>query len=157
MRSVNAHGPGLMRRPSVELLVEPVAPPTKPLRDGQPWHHDVGSRRHLDALAPAADVNPDRTERNRARNAETALPNLDRPDRAAAFAEVVGPVGDHVIEAAADQPERHGPGHEFADDALRSAAGPPAALRQDDADDDAHDDAQRVATDRERPEVPDPV
>src|SRR5450631_1645928 len=157
MRSVNAHGPGQMGRPSVELLVEPVAPPAKALRDRQPWHHDVGSRRHLDALAPAADVNPDRPERDRPGNAETALPDLDRPDRAATLAEVVGPVGEHVIHAAADEPERHRPGGEFTDYALRSAARPPAALRQHDADDDADDDAQRVATDRERTEVPDPV
>jgi hypothetical protein len=66
-------------------------------------------------------------------------------------------VGGHVVEPAADEPERHRPDREVLDLPGPAAARGPPPLADPDRGDDAEDDRQRVAADRDRPEVPDPV
>ena len=102
--------------------------------------------------APMTDA--ERAERDGAPDAEAAAPDVQRGDGVAALAEVELPVGDHVVEPAADEAERHRPDRQVADLAGTAAAGDPAPLADPDGDDDAEDDAQRVAADRQRPEVP---
>ena len=106
-------------------------------------------------MPTAAQPHADAAERDGAPDAETALPDVERGDRLPALAEVEPPVGDDVVEPAADQAERYGPDRDVAHLAGLAAAGHPALLAEPDRDDDAQDDAQRVGTDGQRPEVPD--
>src|SRR5690606_9942048 len=84
-------------------------------------------------------------------------PDVERGDRVAALTEVELVVGDHVVEPAADEAERHRPDGDVADLPGLSAACHPALLAEPDGHDDAEDDRERVGAQRERPEVPDPL
>src|SRR5690606_2796852 len=86
---------------------------------------------------------------------EAALPDPQGAQRVAARAEVGAPVGDHVVEPAADQAERHREHGDVGDDALLPAARHEPPLAPEHRDDDPGDDAQRVGPDRDRSEHPD--
>ena len=117
----------------------------------------VDHRRDPDPLAPGADHRADRAEGDRAPDAEAAVPDVEDLPRVAVGAEVELVVGGDVVEPAADQAERHRPDREVLDLAGAAAAGRPAPLADPDRGDDAEDDRERVAADRERAEVPDAV
>jgi hypothetical protein len=60
-----------------------------------------------------------------------------------------------VVDARPDDAERHGDRGDVGDDPPRAAPGHPAALADDDREDDTGDDRQRVRPQRHRAEVPD--
>ena len=117
----------------------------------------VGHERQRYALAAARDPRADRAQRDRARDAEAAVPDLQRVDRVLARPEVAPPVRAHVVEPAADQPERHGPHGDVDHGPVRAATRHEPPLTPPDGDDDAGDDAQCVRPDRHRSEMPDPL
>src|SRR5699024_1272021 len=117
-------------RPAVELLVEVVAEPADGLRGQDAGRDGVTERRQLDPAAPTADPRTQRTDRDRAPDAQAAVPDLQRVDRfgRAIGAEVGAPVGEHVIQPAADQAERHRPHGDVEHRALLAAARYPGPI-----------------------------
>jgi len=99
-----------------------------------------------------------RIEKMVARQKESAFGSSD--------CEFLRQLGEHVAEDAAparghrhhqqdaDQAEGHRPDRQVADLPRDAAAGDPAPLADPDREHDAEDDAQRVAADRDGPEVP---
>jgi hypothetical protein len=106
---VDLQRPGLGRRPPEQLLVEPVPPAAHRLRDQDAGCHRVEHGRDPDSLRARAEPDADRAEGDRAPDAEAAAPDVERLDRAPALAEVEVVVGDHVVDPAADDAERHRP------------------------------------------------
>ena len=115
----------------------------------------IGSSR----MPAAAGADPRRRARRarsrprcRGRRARRRAPSIGLPARA----EVEVVVGDHVVEPAADEAERHRPHREVADLARAGRRGPPSAARRSRcATTMPRMIAQRVAADRQRAEVPD--
>src|SRR5450432_2001330 len=122
MGGVDAHRPGQIRRATVQLLVEPVAPATQTLGEHEAGRDAVGDGRHLYASAAAPDVGAHGSDRDRSGDAEPALPELQLATRTATLAEVLGPAGEHVVQPATDQTERHRPGGDLVDDPDRTTA-----------------------------------
>ena len=149
--------PGQVGGLAEKLLVEPVAPAAERLCDQHAGCHRIHDGQDLDPLQLGTDHHAQGAHRDRAPDAESALPDVERLPGAAALAEVELVVGGDVVEPAADEAERDGPHGEVADLPRLAAAGHPAALAHPDRDDDPGDDAQRVAPDRERAELPDPL
>ena len=147
--------PRQFRVAAVELLVEVVADPPDRLGERDSRRDRVGREGQRHPLAPAGDPRTERTQRDRARDAETAVPDLQRVDRVLAGTEVTPPVGRDVVEPAAHQPERHRPHGDVDDGAGRPTPGTVAPITKPDGHDDADDDAQRVGPDRQRPQMPD--
>src|SRR5439155_23152849 len=106
------------------------------------------------SLAVAADPRAEYPERDRAPDAQTAVPDLERVDRVLALAEVLLVVGDDVVQPPADDAEHDGPARDVPDVVALAAPGPPPARREGQRDEDADDDAQRVGTDGKRSEMP---
>src|SRR5690606_3206388 len=100
------------------------------------------------------DPRADTAQRDGTPDAQAAVPDLDRVQRIPALTEVPVRVGDHVVEPAADQAERHRPHGDVDDETGAAAARLPAPLAPPDGDDDADDDAQRVGADRDRADFP---
>ena len=151
---VDLQAPRQVGGPAVELLVEPVAPAPDRLRHEHAGSQRVDQRQHLDALGPRAEPQPEGAEGDRPPHPQAAAPEVQRGDGVAALPEVELPVGDHVVEPAADQAEGHRPDRQVADLPRDAAARDPAPLADPDREHDAEDDAQRVAADRDGPEVP---
>ena len=154
---VDAQPPRQGRRATEELLVEPVAPAPGRLGQDDARRESVRHRRERDSLAVAGDPGPDATEDDRAPDAETAVPDLERVHRVAAGAEVRLRRRQQVIEPAPEDPERHGPHGDVSDGPSSTAPLPPTTVAEPDGDEDADDDAERVPPDRERSEVPHPL
>jgi hypothetical protein len=150
---VDLKGPGEIRGPPVQLLVEPVAPPADGLREGDAGRHRVRVRGERDAAAAAADPGAQRTEGDRAPDAEAAVPDLEGVDPVAALAEVELVIGDDVVEPSADEAEGHGPHGDVRDRADTAAAFDPAATAEPYGEEDADDDAEGVAAQRDRSEM----
>jgi hypothetical protein len=142
--------PGQVGLAAVQLLVEPVAPAADGLREGDTGSERVGPRGQRDAAPAAADPGADRAQRDRAPDAEAALPDLEGVDPVLTLAEVQLVVGDHVVEPTADQAERHGPDGDVGDRPGLAAPGDPASVAVPDGYEDADDDAERVAAQRKR-------
>src|SRR5699024_1107671 len=122
--------------------------------------HDAGSDRvghggQRYALPATSDPRADPTQRDRAPDAEPAVIDLEDVQRILTRAEVELIVGDDVVQAPADQSEQHGNHGDVGDRALRAATCGPTAFSPPDRHGNADDDAQRVRTDRQGPEVPD--
>ena len=142
--------------PAVQLLVEVVAQPADGLRQHDARSNGVTEGRQRNPPAAAGNPGTHTAEEDRAPDTEAALPDPQRgTDTSPARTEVGFPVGEQVIEPAADQPERHSPQRHVVDDAPFAAAGGPPAVTDEQGGDDAGDDAQRVRPDRDRPEIPD--
>ncbi len=156
-RGRDVQGPRQVGRLAVQLLVEPVAPAADGLREGDAGRDGVGVGGQRDATATAADPGADRSERDRAPDAEAALPDLEGVHPVTALAEVQLVVRDHVVEAAAEQSERHGPDSDVGHRADPPATGDPAFVAEPDGYEDADDDAERVATQRDGTEVDHPA
>ncbi len=153
-RGVDLEPPRQRRRRPEELLVEPVAQPTDRLRDEEPGRDGVRERREADALTARADPRADRTECDRAPDAEPALPDVQRRHRVSPGAEVRVRGGDDVIEPPTDDAERHRPVDDRQDLVGVAATLDPAPVGEGDGDEDADDDRQGVRAQREGPEVP---
>ena len=106
----------------------------------------VRERRERDALAPAADPGADAAERDRAPDAQAAVPDPERgPGARPRRSRLV--VGDHVVDPAADDPERDRPDGDVGD---RARAPPRATQRLSPiqiGDEDPGEDAQGVGPD----------
>src|SRR5262245_12961067 len=139
---------------AVELLIGPVPPAADGLGDGDAWRCDVGDRRKWDALPPAGDPRSKRSHRDRTPDPDAALPDRKGLPRMAAIAEIRIWSRDHVVDPGADDSERHRPDRDLADDPSPAAARDPAAFADPHRRDHPEDDAERVATDREGPQVP---
>src|SRR5699024_7556469 len=139
----------------VELLVEIVAQPADALRERDARGDRVAQGTDGPGpLPPEADVRAERAERDRAPDPQTAVHDVERLDGVLPLAEVAVPVGGHVVEASAHEPERDGPQGGVQHHALAPAARDPALLAPPHGHDDPEDDAQRVRADRQRAEVP---
>ena len=156
VQAVDLQAPRHAGRAAVELVVEPVAPPPEALREQHSGRRRVGEHDQRDALAAAADPRTERAERDRAPDAQPAVPDLDRVERAGArlAVEVQLGVGHHVVEPAADDAEHDRPARDVPDVLARAAplAHPPR--REPQREEDARHDAQRVRTDRDRAQMP---
>src|SRR5690606_33006063 len=133
---------------------EVVAEAPDALRDHDAGLHGVGYRGERDAPPAAADPHADPAERDRPPDAQPTVPDEQRLDRLVGRVrpEVELPVGDDVVEPAADEPEGHGPDGEVGDRARVAAPGAPAALPHDDGDHDTEHDAEGVGPDGDRPQ-----
>src|SRR5690606_12189620 len=98
-----------------------------------------------------------RAQGDRAPDTEAALPDLEGVHPVTAFAEVQLVVRDYVVEPAADQAERHGPDSDVRHRAGPPAPGDPALVAEPDGNEDADDDAERVAAQRNGAEVQHPA
>ena len=148
--------PRQIRGPAVQLLVEVVAQPADGLGQDDAGRDGVAERGQRDSVSAAADPGADATERDRAPDAEAAIPDPHgRTDAGAALGEVRPPVGHQVVQPATDEAERHRPQCDVVDDARLTTARDPAAIADDQRGDDAGDDAERVGPDRYWPQVPD--
>ena len=157
VRRVDPQAPRQRGGCPVQLLVEVVPPPADRLREHQTGRQGVGEVGQPDPLAAAADPRPDRAERDRTPDPQAAVPDEQRPDRLLPGREVQLRVGDHVIQPAADDPERHRPHHHIGDVVGIPPGGRPPPAGQPHGDQDPGDDAQRIRPDRHRPQVPHPL
>src|SRR5262245_20413055 len=152
---VDLQSPGEISWFAIELLVEPVAPTADGLGDGDAWRRHVGHRGQRDTLPPAGDPGAERSPRDRTPDPDATLPDCKGLPGMAAGTEIWIRSCDHMVDPRPDDPEWHRPDRNFADDSSPTAAGVPAALADPHRSDHAQDDAERVAADRERAEVPD--
>ena len=149
------HAPRHCGLAAVQLLVEIVAQPADGL-----CQHDAGRDRiaeggQRDTPSTAGDPGTDPAEGHRTPDAKTAFPDPQRGGRSGAtLPEIRPPIGHQVVEASADQAERHGPQGDVVDHAAFASAGHPAAISDHQSGDDPGDDAQRVGADGDRTEVP---
>ena len=141
---------------AVELVVEPVAPAAEGLGDRHPGRRGVGVVAEAHAVAPGAQPGAQRTEGDGAPDAEPALPDVERPDGAAAAAEVGLGRGDDVVDPAAEDAERHRPRRDVDGLLAGVAAVGEAPAGDPDGHDDAREDAHGVRPQGQRPEVPHP-
>ena len=126
--------------------------PADRLRQHDPGRDRIAERRQRDA---AAADNRSRRRHHRAPPHPRCPGRRPRSRSAAirpgaAVAEVRAPVGQHVVEPAADQTERHRPQRDVVDDPGLAAAGRPTPVADEQRGDDAGDDEQRVGADRDR-------
>ena len=100
-----------------------------------------------DSLTPAAaagDPGAHRAERDGARDADSAIPDLEHVPRILARTEVQFIIRDHVVKAGTDQAEWHCPGGDIQNQPRAAADRPVTALGHPDGHDHPSDDAQRV-------------
>src|SRR3954452_22155819 len=157
MGKIDLQPPRKIGRGAEQLLVEPVAPPTNRLCNGQSRRDRVSERRHHKPASTHTDVRTDAAEGDRAPDSETALPDLERVDRVATVAEVRIRRRDDVVEPAADDAKRNGPDRDIHHRAAGSTTGAPASFPDPDRQRDSDDHRQRVAPDGEDAQVPDPL
>ncbi len=138
---------------AVQLLVEPVPPAADGLGDGDAGGQRVGPRGQRDAPAATADPGADGAEGDGAPDAEPALPDLEGVHPVTAVAEVQLVVRDHVVQAAADESEGHRPHGDVGHGAGPATAGDPPPVAEPHGNEDADDDAERVAAQRNRAEI----
>ena len=154
---VDLQAPRQVGRAAVQLVVEPVAEAADGLRERDAGGGRVGEVEEADPGPAAADPGAERAERDGAPDAEAALPDLQRVERVAALAQVGLGRGDDVVDPAADDAERHGPGRDV-EDLTRLV--PRAATSRRPVSQTAttmpSEDAQGVHPDRQRAEVEDP-
>jgi hypothetical protein len=109
---VDPQRPGQGAGCAVQFLVEVVAEPADGLSEHQTGSDGIGECREPDAGPFASDPRAERSQRDRSPDAEPAVPDVEGSDGFPAGGEVQLGVGDHVVEASADYPERHRPhGH----------------------------------------------
>ena len=106
-RVVDLDRPRLCAGAAVQLLVEVVAPAAERLGQDQPGGDAVGDHPERQLGAAHADQRADHPAQDGAPDAQSALPDLR--DLAVVPGREGAPVGDHVVEAGADQAERHRP------------------------------------------------
>ena len=153
---VDDQAPRHVRLAAVQLLIEVIAQTPDRLGHDDARRDGVAERGQRNAALPAAQPRTDAAERDRTPDTEAAVPDPQcAHDSGATLTEVRRPVGDDVIEPAAHEAERHRPQSDVVDDAPLAAAGRPAPVADDQRGDDARDNAQRVRTNREDPQVPD--
>ncbi len=134
-----------------QLLVEPVAEASQRLGDDETGGERVGERGEPDAGPPAAEPGTDRAADEGAVDRDAALPDVEDRQEIRTRPEVEAGVRGHVIDARADDRERHGEQGDVDDDPRLGVALGEAAVGQQRRDDDPRDDAQRVVVDREGP------
>ena len=148
--------PGHRRFAAVEFLIEVVPEPSDGLRQHHSRRHRIDERGQRDAVPPAADPRAHDPERHGTPDAQAAVPDAQRRTQARTTGTPVGlPVRGQVVEAAADQTERHHPEGDVVDDTPLAAAGRPAPVPDQQSDDDAGDDEERIGTDGQRSQMPD--
>src|SRR6478735_3461548 len=147
--------PRQSRWPAVKLLIEVIPQPADRLRQNDSRRDRVTERRQRYAATAAADPCADAAERDRTPDTEAAVPDSQRTQKpGTAVAEVLGPVGDDVVEPTAEQAERHRPQRNVVDDAALAASGFPPSIADDQGHHDADDDEQRIRPNRDRTEIP---
>ena len=152
---VDLQRPRHVRRAAVQLLIEIVTQPADRLREDDPRRDRIAERGQRNTAQAARDPRADTAERHRAPDAQAAVPDPQRTEEpGTAFAEVLGPVRDDVIQPSADETERHRPQRDVVDDTAFTTPGHPASVTDHQRRDDTDDDAQRIRTDRDRTEVP---
>jgi hypothetical protein len=124
---VDVDRPGQAGGAPVELLVEPVAPPSDGLGQGQDGGDGVEEGWDGQVASAGDDVAGDDTRRDAAGDAEPAVPDGQGAPRVVRVQLVVG---DDVVEAGAEDAGGHGPQGDGADVAGTSAPGRPAAFAQ---------------------------
>src|SRR4029079_12987881 len=95
--------------PAVELWVELFAQPPDRLSDRDPRREGVRDGEERDSLTATREVAAQAAHRDRAPDAEPALPDVKGGPGVLAGREVELRVGDDVVEPGPDQPERYGP------------------------------------------------
>src|ERR1019366_2528251 len=143
-------GPG-----AVQLVVEVVAPATDRLGKDNAGRSRVGVVQEANSAATTADPGPHGAERHGSPDTETAIPDLERVQGMGAAGEVELPAGDHVVEPAADDPERNGPHRHIQRLTRLTASLLESSLGDPDRHDDAGEDEHRVGPDGKRSDEPD--
>src|SRR5665811_1109848 len=132
-----------------EFLVEVIAPAADRLSDEDSRRERIGDAKETDLVDAASNICTERAESDGAPDAESALPDVQRFDRAPAFAEVQLVVGDDVVNPRADDTERDRPHRDVGDEAALAAACDPAFFADPDGDERADDDSERVSAQRD--------
>ena len=144
------------RRATVEFLIEIIAEPTDRLRQDDARRDRITERRQRNTAPATADPRTHSTQRHRTPDAEAAVPDPERRTQTgAALTEICRPVGQHVIQPATHQPERHRPHGDVVDHAAFAAARRPAPVADHQRRHDARDDAERIRTQRHTADEPD--
>jgi len=107
---VDLQRPGHVCGSAEQFLVEPVAPPTDGLREGDARGDGVGDgwQRHM--VATRGDPRAEPAHGHSAPDAQATVPDPQGRDEATTIgAEVDLPVAEHVVDPAPDDAERHGP------------------------------------------------
>ena len=147
---VDHQSPRQIGRSPVQLLVEVVPDPADRLGQNDSWRDRIAERRQRYALPPTADPGADATQRDRTPDAQAALLDLERRQEARATgAEVCVPIGEDVVEPTTDQPKDYRPQRNVEDDARLAAAFRPAPVADEQRDDHAYEDEQRVGANRD--------
>ena len=154
MRRVDLETPWQVGGQAVELLVEPVAEPAQSLTHGDTGGERVGQRREPDAATPAHEPGAQSSEADGAVDGDTALPDPQRTPRVDALAEVVAQVGQHVVDAGADDADRDRHQHDRLELLGSTSPGLPAPVADHPGGDDAGDQAQRVDVQKEGTQLP---
>src|SRR5450631_173278 len=140
---------------AMQLVVEVVAPPADRLGKDDAGRGRVGVVQQTDSVTTTADPGAHYAQGHGSPDAETTLPDLERIQGVLARDEVELGVRDHVVEPAADDPERDGPHRDVQRLTGLSTPVVETSLGDPDRYDDAHENEHRVGTDGERPEEPD--
>src|SRR3978361_2392296 len=95
---------------TVELLVKTVPDTTYRLRQHNSGRNRINEGRQRNAVTPTADPCADHAEGHGPPDSQAPIPDSQRrAQTGAVWAPVCLPIRGQVIEAAADQPERHDP------------------------------------------------
>ncbi|CAA0092379.1 Uncharacterised protein [Mycolicibacterium vanbaalenii] len=155
---VDLQAPGKGRRPTVEFLVEVVAEPSDPLGENDSRRDRVAECGQRYPAQPTGDPGTDRTERNSAPDTEAAIPYPQcGTEPCSVCAEIRSPVGEYVVHPTTDETKRHRPQRHVVDDAWFASPGHPTPVTDHQRGDDPGDDEQCVGTQRQGPELPDPL
>src|SRR6185369_13306821 len=101
--------PGQRGATAIELVVEPVAEASDPLRQRQARSQCVGDEGERDLQAAAGQPGADGTPDDGAPDAQAALPDVEDLYPVLALVEVELRRRDHVVDPGADDAERHRP------------------------------------------------
>ena len=138
---VDTQSPRKRRRPPEQLLVEPGAPAAEGLGQGDGRGGGVEKGRGVHAPPPGDPHPDDGTAGHPPPDAQPAVPDAQSAEGVVGVELVVG---DHVVEAGADQAGGDGPHRQVADLLGIAPPGRPSAAGHPDGDQDAEQDAQGV-------------
>src|ERR1700733_4221902 len=138
-----------------KLLIEVVPETADRLRENDAGGHRVGERGKRDATTSAGDPRTHTAQGDGTPDSQAAIPDAQRRSRSGTtLTEIGAPVGRHVIQPAADEPERHCPQRDVVSDTALAAASLPTSIADQQRSDDPGDDEQRVGSDGHWSQMP---